>query len=65
MNYVPDKILFYDQHVTTDQIVQGRKVETKNVTVSNNAKLTIIGTESVTSFETLHVNADCKLEIRN
>ena len=65
VNYVPDKILFYDQHVTTDQIVQGRKVETKNVTVSNNAKLTIIGTESVTSLETLHVNAGCRLEIRN
>lgn len=60
-----DIVYFTDKNVSTDQVVQGRIVETKNVTVSNNAKLTIIGTERVTSFATLNVNSGSKFEIRN
>lgn len=58
-------VTFYDQNVTTDRTVQGCEVETKNVTVSNSARLMIIGSKKVTSLTTLKVNSGCKFEIRS
>lgn len=65
LNSVCPVVTFYDQTVTTDCTVQGCRVETKNITVSNGAKLTIIGATNVTSFATLKVDSGCKFEIRS
>ncbi|WP_297861295.1 hypothetical protein [uncultured Alistipes sp.] len=58
-------VTFYDQNVTTNRTVQGCEVETKNITVSNGAKLTIIGSKKVTTLANLKVNSGCKFEIRS
>lgn len=57
-------VQFFDQIVSANRTVQGNAVETKNVTVSNNAKLTIIGTEKITLFEKLNINHGSKFEMR-
>jgi len=65
LNSICPVVTFYDQTVTTDCTVQGCRVETKNITVSNGAKLTIIGATNITSFATLKVDSGCKFEIRS
>lgn len=57
-------VQFFDQIVSANRTVQGDAVETKNVTVSNNAKLTIIGTDKITLFEKLNINHGSKFEMR-
>lgn len=64
INYTSDIVQFFDQLVSSDLTVQGREVETKNVTVSNNAKLTIIGGDKITLYEMLNINHGSKFEIR-
>ena len=64
INYTSDIVQFFDQIVSSDQTVQGREVETQNVTVSNNAKLTIIGGNKITVFERLNINHGSKFEMR-
>lgn len=57
-------VQFFDQIVSVNRTVQGDAVETKNVTVSNNAKLTIIGTDKIILFEKLNINHGSKFEMR-
>lgn len=64
INYTGDVVQFFDQLVSSNMTVQGREVETKNVTVSNNAKLTIIGGDKITLFEKLNINHGSKFEMR-
>lgn len=64
INYTGDVVQFFDQIVSSNLTVQGREVETKNVTVSNNAKLTVIGGDKITLFEKLNINHDSKFEMR-
>lgn len=64
INYTSDIVQFFDQLVSSDLTVQGGEVETKNVTVSNNAKLTIIGGDKITLYEMLNINHGSKFEIR-
>lgn len=65
INYGGGSIVqFFDQIVSANRTVQGNAVETKNVTVSNNAKLTIIGTEKITLYEKLNINHGSKFEMR-
>jgi len=65
LNYNCETIYFHDQDVTLDRTVRGPEVETKNVTVSNGAKLTIIGSKKITTLATLRVNSGCKFEMRS
>ncbi len=65
LNYNCETIYFNDQDVTLDRTVRGPEVETKNVTVSNGAKLTIIGSKKITTLATLRINSDCKFEMRS
>lgn len=64
INYTGDVVQFFDQIVSSNLTVQGREVETKNVTVSNNAKLTVIGGDKITLFEKLNINHGSKFEMR-
>lgn len=64
INYTGDVVQFFDQLISSNMTVQGREVETKNVTVSNNAKLTIIGGDKITLFEKLNINHGSKFEMR-
>lgn len=56
---------FTDQVVSSDQIVRGTDVYTKNVEVTGDALLLLQGSNSVTIEPPFVVNAGAQLEIRN
>lgn len=56
---------FTDQVVSSDQIVRGTDVYTKNVEVTGDALLLLQGSNSVTIEAPFVVNAGAQLEIRN
>lgn len=58
-------VQLFDWTLSSNLTVTGYMVETKNVTVNNQAKLTIISDKKTTLFQTLNVASNSKLEIRN
>lgn len=56
---------FTDQVVSSDQIVRGTDVYTKNVEVTGNALLILQGSNSVTIEAPFTINTGALLEIRN
>lgn len=58
-------VQLFDWTVSSNLSVTGYMVETQNVTVNNQAILSIISDTKTTLFQTLYVSSDSKLEIRN
>lgn len=62
-NTSADVVVFNDKIVSSNQTVTGWIIQSKNVTVTNGAKLTFAGGESVTINEPFVVNGGSLLEI--
>lgn len=58
-----DIVMFNDKTVSTSQTVAGWMIQSRNVTVTNGAKLTFIGSQSTTINSVFTVNSGAQLEI--